>query len=63
LDELQSLKPNLSSVETIGFSTENRPLKMIKIGAKIKDEKANIIEKPIIWIDAGHNNFINALNL
>ncbi len=53
MDDLCSLNTNLSSVETIGYSFEKRPLKLIKIGTQTKDANGKEIEKPIIWIDAG----------
>lgn len=55
LDDLVSYNPQLSSVETIGASTEQRPLKVIKIRKKKIDYYNYTIEKPIIWIDAGQN--------
>ncbi|CAG2175741.1 unnamed protein product [Oppiella nova] len=48
LDDLHSIGSNISDVETIGATTEGRPLKLFKIGTKSKDN----IQKPIIWIDA-----------
>ncbi|XP_054165079.1 carboxypeptidase B-like [Oppia nitens] len=49
LEDLHSIDTELSSIETIGTTTENRPMKLFKIGTKSKDNS----QKPIIWIDAG----------
>jgi hypothetical protein len=48
MDDLNAFNPDLAKTEVIGMSSENRPLKLIKIGTQIKDPN-----KPIIWIDAG----------
>ncbi|GIY20000.1 carboxypeptidase A2 [Caerostris darwini] len=48
LDELVEKNPNISSVISIGKSSEGRDLKAIKIGSK-----SNQVTKPAIWIDGG----------
>jgi murein tripeptide amidase MpaA len=49
LDELARLYPNRASTEVIGYSSERRELKVIKIG----NPSSNGYLKTIIWIDGG----------
>ncbi|RWS02494.1 carboxypeptidase B-like protein, partial [Dinothrombium tinctorium] len=48
IEELALQNQSLASVEVIGYSYENREMKIIKIGRGHKEGT-----KPIIWIDAG----------
>ncbi|RWS03100.1 lysosomal acid phosphatase-like protein 3, partial [Dinothrombium tinctorium] len=48
IEDLAAENPQLSSIQTIGRSFENREIKIIRIGKNHKDDS-----KPAIWIDAG----------
>ena len=49
LDCLSQVYSDIVSLQTIGYSTEGRDLKIIKIGKPATDGRT----KPAVWIDAG----------
>lgn len=55
IDYLTSAYPDMCSQETIGYSVEGKPLKLLKISSGQPDSKA-------IWVDSG-NIYALILNL
>lgn len=59
LDYLEIQYPNLVELETIGYSYEGQPLRVVKISSG-RNEKTGET-KPTVWIDAGKD--INSTQL